>query len=55
MGRVNSLKRFRAARSMGCDSVDGTYLTFGPDINLPKLLSWLDDSETAPMLWEVQR
>ena len=41
MGRVNSEKRFRYARAIGCDSVDGTYLTFGPDTNLPKLLGWL--------------
>jgi hypothetical protein len=40
MGRVNSLKRYRYAAAIGCDSVDGTFLTFGPDINLPKLLSW---------------
>lgn len=53
MGRVNSLKRFRAARSMGCDSVDGTFLTFGPDVNLPRLLGWLRDQDTQPMLWEA--
>lgn len=53
MGRVNSLKRFRAARAMGCDSADGTYLTYGPDVNLPRLLSWLDDAEAEPQLWEV--
>lgn len=41
MGRVNSKKRIEYARSIGCDSVDGTYLAFGPDINLPKLLRWL--------------
>ena len=46
MGRVNSLKRYRYAMSIGCDSVDGTYLTFGPDKNLPKLLSWLVDTTT---------
>ena len=40
MGRVNSRKRFRYADAIGCDSVDGTFLTFGPDINLPKLLGW---------------
>lgn len=40
MGRVNSEKRYRYAHEIGCDSVDGTYLTFGPDINLPKLLAW---------------
>jgi hypothetical protein len=55
MGRVNSLRRFRAARSMGCDSADGTYLTFGPDQNLPRLLGWLDDQHQAPMLAEAMR
>ena len=40
MGRVNSRKRYRFARDMGCDSADGTFLTFGPDVNLPRLLSW---------------
>lgn len=41
MGRVNSLKRLRYANSLGCDSVDGTFLAFGPDRNLPPLLRWL--------------
>ncbi len=52
MGRVNSKKRFDTARAMGCDSVDGTYLTYGPDTNLPKLLSWINDQHTTPMLFE---
>lgn len=42
MGRVNSYKRLAYAESIGCDSADGTYLTFGPAKNLPKLLGWLD-------------
>ena len=37
MGRVNSLKRLRYAKSIGCDTVDGTYICFGKDINTPKL------------------
>lgn len=41
MGRVNSERRLRIADSFGCDTVDGTYLRFGPDVNLPKLLRWL--------------
>lgn len=53
MGRVNSQRRLDIARSFGCDSVDGTYLTFGPDKNLPRLLSWLDNADTTPMLWET--
>jgi hypothetical protein len=40
MGRVNSLRRLRLARDMGCDSVDGTYLAFGPDINARRLAGW---------------
>jgi len=41
MGRVNSLRRLRYAQAIGCDSADGTYITFGPDENLPKVLGWL--------------
>jgi hypothetical protein len=41
MGRVNSLRRLRIAQAIGCDSVDGTFLAFGPDLNLPTLLAWL--------------
>lgn len=40
MGRVNSERRFEYARTIGCDSADGTFLTFGPDVNLPRLLAW---------------
>lgn len=46
MGRVNSRKRLRYAESIGCDSVDGTFLTFGPKVNLPRLMSWLDEGES---------
>lgn len=45
MGRVNSGKRFRYAAAIGCDSVDGTYLTNGADTNLPKLLAWTRNNE----------
>lgn len=41
MGRVNSLRRLRIAALDGYDSVDGTYLAFGPDQNLPRLLTFL--------------
>ncbi|NKS29261.1 hypothetical protein GS534_00785 [Rhodococcus hoagii] len=50
MGRVNSLKRYRYAEAIGCDSVDGTYLAFGPDQNLPKLLHWVEDINTQHAL-----
>jgi hypothetical protein len=40
MGRVNSARRYRYAHEIGCDSVDGTFLTYGPGVLLPELLSW---------------
>lgn len=40
MGRVNSQRRFKYALTIGCDSVDGTFLTYGPDRNLPELIGW---------------
>lgn len=54
MGRVNSFQRLRRAAAANYDSADGTYLTFGPDKNLPKLLRWLDYLDRhAPLPWEV--
>lgn len=50
MGRVNSRQRIQYAAAIGVDSVDGTYLVFGPDINLPKLLAWLRElGQQAPL------
>lgn len=51
MGRVNSRRRIYYAAGIGCDSVDGTYLTRGPSVNLPHLLAWmrgLGEQETLP-------
>lgn len=53
MGRVNSQERLRYARHIGCDSVDGTYLAFGPDKNLPRLLGWMAEVNGQGLLWEV--
>lgn len=44
VGRVNSRQRFRRFVTLGADTADGTYLKFGPDTNLPKLLSWTNES-----------
>jgi hypothetical protein len=49
-GRVNSLKRYRLMAAIGCDSADGTFLTFGPDINLGRLKGWIHNLETQPEL-----
>ncbi|MFK0136643.1 hypothetical protein [Streptomyces murinus] len=51
MGRVNSRLRLGIAEWFGCDTADGTCLTYGPDKNLPKLLSWLDDLDGRPSLF----
>jgi hypothetical protein len=50
MGRVNSRRRLGTAEWFGCDSADGTYLAFGPDENLPKLLGWIGDLDRHPTL-----
>lgn len=41
VGRVNSWRRLRACQTAGVDSVDGTLLRFGPDINTVHLKRWL--------------
>lgn len=51
MGRVNSRRRLQVAAHMGCDSADGTYLAFGPDRNLPRLLSWIGEIDMQGVLW----
>ncbi len=42
MGRLNSGRRKRIAEVFGCDTSDGTFLAFGPDTNLPRLLRWME-------------
>lgn len=44
VGRVNGRRRLQHTARFA-DSVDGTYLAFGPETNLPKLLAWLDELE----------
>lgn len=41
MGRVNSHRRWSYAEYIGCDHVDGTFVKFGPDTNLPRLTRWI--------------
>jgi hypothetical protein len=41
MGRVNSYKRLRYAQSIGCETVDGTFVAFGSKRRLPELLGWM--------------
>ena len=41
MGRVNSLRRLKACAVAGYDSADGTYVAFGPDINVLRVQAWM--------------
>ncbi|MCA1220203.1 hypothetical protein [Streptomyces sp. 8L] len=51
MGRVNSLRRLRIAEDVGCETVDGTFLAFGPDKNLARLRGWLNEIDSRPSLF----
>ena len=50
MGRVNSRRRTLYAASIGCDSVDGTALTYRPDEYLPAVRSWAREARTQQCL-----
>lgn len=53
MGRVNSRRRIQYAAAIGCDTVDGTFVAFGPDQNLPDVLAWLREANDQPALFET--
>lgn len=51
VGRVNSRKRYlHFAHMPGVVSADGTFLRFGPSVNTPKLLSWINEFKTQTTL-----
>lgn len=45
MLRANSYKRVSYAAGLGCSTADGTFLTAGPDKNLPQVLEWSERIE----------
>ena len=53
MGRVNSLRRLRFAQSIGCDSADGTFLKYGPDVNRERMERWFEAMDRELMLWSA--
>jgi len=53
MGRVNSLRRLRACAISHFDSADGTYVRYGPDRNLLRVLDWLDEVNNQRTLESV--
>ncbi len=48
-GRVNSRRRLRRLGPY-VDSVDGTFLAYGPDHNIVRLAAWLDELANQPTL-----
>lgn len=52
-GRVNTERGFKAARVTGYDSADGTFLAFGPDVNLIRLQTWIDGVRDQPTLFRM--
>jgi hypothetical protein len=54
MGRVNSAIRYRYAESIGCSSVDGTYLKYAPQVNLADVLHWIEQSHSQPPLFRFE-
>lgn len=48
VGRVNGGPFLRNAAGAGADSADGTFLSFAPDANWPRLAGWLDGLMTQP-------
>lgn len=55
MGRVNSLRRLRIAADMGCDSADGTFIAFGPDINVQRIAGWFRALTDRPSLFQYAK
>jgi len=53
MGRVNSERRLRYADAIGCDSADGTFIAFGPDVNLPRALAWVRAVNDSAPLFQI--
>jgi hypothetical protein len=57
VGRVNSKKRYEWANKIGADSVDGTYLAFGPDKNADNLADWMESlrAQGRAAAWKPQK
>jgi len=51
VGRVNSQKRLSAMAYIGADSADGTFIAFGPELNGPKVIGWVDWIDNNPSMF----
>jgi hypothetical protein len=52
VGRVNSGRRFAAFAALGCDTADGTFLAYGPDLLAPRVRAW-HRAAAHPVLFDV--
>ena len=50
VGRVNTKKRIVHFAIRGVDSVDGTCIAYGPDLNIPNLLRWIKEANNKSLL-----
>lgn len=50
VGRVNTFSRLRALSTGAVDSVDGTFIAFGPDTNVVRLTRWLASLDDNPQM-----
>lgn len=46
-GRVNSGRRYALMKAIGCQSADGTFLTYAPDLNLERMKKWFQPDQFA--------
>lgn len=51
MGRVNSLRRMRAAFDMGCDSVDGSSMSMFGDKYIGRFAAWIRQLNEERTFW----
>lgn len=54
MGRVNSIVRIQYAKSIGCDSFDGTGFSIAPRKRITQLLSSYTNDDRQMNLWELE-
>lgn len=53
VGRVNSRRRYQAMAALGVDSVDGTFIAFGPRVNAPTVIRWTEEYQMQPPLFRA--
>jgi EAL domain-containing protein (putative c-di-GMP-specific phosphodiesterase class I) len=52
VGRVNTARRLNYCKMVGADTVDGTCIAFGKDINMAKLNRWMPRTLAQRTMYE---